>query len=403
LKLYDWTHVKIIEERVRLILNRSFENILPYGWTNIDEVKRQKTLKWYKERYEQMIRDREEYNEKLLWALRGMDMRISEEKKKEILDNIEVDMKKEIDDLKQWDKTMKEAKAVEKWLIENWKSTMEMLLYLKKKIEEEKRGKGKRLDRKMKIVELKEAYKQVKIDLDEKLKLYDWSDVWEDEIFIETFEERELKITKNLEKENYAKMSLDSYRKVREKWMNIDSEIKEKIVKASDKIVVRMSIESDWSRMIEMKIWWKSYKILDVDIKTHSDIKYMDVYGYEWGYRNEVKLWWMRWNDLYWWKNYALKEYVKKRQYEWLHIPKIEEMRELLVALWKEADISEERDQIAMLMYLTGMYGCYWLSMWNRKQSTVKKWRSILECVNAPNFSDACYDTTSGILCMIAY
>ena len=63
------------------------------------------------------------------------------------------------------------------------------------------------------------------------------------------------------------------------------------------------------------------------------------------------------------WKNQKLKKYVKEKQSEKFHIPKIEEMRKFLNELGEEAGITKEEDQIALLQYLTSMYGMYWLSM----------------------------------------
>jgi hypothetical protein len=61
--------------------------------------------------------------------------------------------------------------------------------------------------------------------------------------------------------------------------------------------------------------------------------------------------------------------------------------------LWEEAGIKRESDQIAMLMYLTGMYGFYWLSMWNDKRSDSQaNSRSLLWC--STNFIDlTCFNS----------
>ena len=101
---------------------------------------------------------------------------------------------------------------------------------------------------------------------------------------------------------------------------------------------------------------------------------------------------------------WEIKRVCKKKEREWLHIPKIEEMKTLLRELWKQANLSEERDQIAMLMYLTGIYWYYWLSMWDDEKSWSEHWRSKLYCNDDTRgfiCSDNFYDCVS--LCMIAF
>ena len=90
----------------------------------------------------------------------------------------------------------------------------------------------------------------------------------------------------------------------------------------------------------------------------------------------------MMWDNVDEWRNKKLKEYVKEKQREWLHIPKIEEMEGLLSELWGEADLSFKQDQIAMLMYLSGMAWWYWLSMWADKRSWSEDTRSRITCSN---------------------
>ena len=172
----------------------------------------------------------------------------------------------------------------------------------------------------------------------------------------------------------------------RKKWewrIDLDEEKKNKIIEATNRIAPKIKIEPDWSRRIEMKIWRKEYKILDVNIETHTDDKYGISYSYSWTNKDEVMLWWMRWDNVDNWKNQKLKEYVKEKQREKFHIPKIEEVNSILNELWEEVGIIKERDKIAMLIYLTGMYGDYWLSMWDDKRSDSQaNSRSILWCKN---------------------
>ena len=153
-----------------------------------------------------------------------------------------------------------------------------------------------------------------------------------------------------------------------------------------------------------MTIRWREYKILDVNMKTHTDDEYRMSWPYICTNRDEVMLWWMRWDNVDTWKNQKLKEYVKEKQREKFHILKIEEMWSFVDELWKEAGITGREYQIAMLMYLTGMYGRYWLSMWDRNKSDPQvNSRSILKCSDsARGFGCNAVDYQYGKLCMFA-
>lgn len=191
----------------------------------------------------------------------------------------------------------------------------------------------------------------------------------------------------------------------KERIIGIDNKSKEKIIKAAEKIPVKVETESDGSRLIEFKLWWKRWKILDPKLNSHSDdeykyslnrdsIKHID---------DTVKLWWMRWDDVEEWNNEKLKEYVKEKQWEWLHIAKIEEMRDFLAELWEKADLDGLDDQIAMLMYLTGMDWRYWLSMWDDKKSWSQVSRSELYCDDFDRYFHYGYRVNyDASLCMIA-
>ena len=70
----------------------------PYKWIGIEKVKKEETLKWYKEKYDQMIKDKEEYMKNFLERLGNMDLFwITEEKKEDVMLRMEKDMKKEIE------------------------------------------------------------------------------------------------------------------------------------------------------------------------------------------------------------------------------------------------------------------------------------------------------------------
>lgn len=190
----------------------------------------------------------------------------------------------------------------------------------------------------------------------------------------------------------------------REAWKNkkrfIDNEAKEKIIKVVDKIPVKVEIDSDGSRLVEFKLWNKTYKILDPRLKIHSDDEYFRDAEYIFiTKRNEwVELSWMWWDDVDAWENQKLKKYVKEKQRKWLYIPKIEEMENILAELWEVAELDKESDQIAMLMYLTWMDWDYWLSMeWFRDS------RFSLMCRdNNCWFSCEEFDDDYANLCMIS-
>lgn len=221
--------------------------------------------------------------------------------------------------------------------------------------------------------------------------------------------EVEQKITKNSDntEDSEIPQELADFReKWKEKIRGIDDESKEKIIKTAENIPVKVEIDNDGSRLIEFKLWNKTYKILDPKLKTHSD----DEYKYNPDYHSinriddTVFLRWMRWDDVENWENKKLKEYVKEKQWEWLHIAKIEEMKVILNELWKEANLKDVSDKIAMLMYLTWMDWWYRLSMWNLKYSNSQaSSRSELECIDSYRLFNCYYDDIKNAsLCMIA-
>lgn len=199
---------------------------------------------------------------------------------------------------------------------------------------------------------------------------------------------------------------LKNYRKAwKEKIRDISEENKEKIIKVADKIPVKVEIDSDGSRLIEFNLWGKTRKILDPELEAHSDSEYFVNYNdttwtYKW-----VELWWMIWDDVDWWKNQKLKEYVREKQWEWLHIAKIEEMVSILKEFRKEVGLDDVKDQIAMLMYLTGMDWNYRLSMWSSFWSGSEESRYILCCYDNKRLYDYVekhFSDNVASLCMIA-
>ena len=161
---------------------------------------------------------------------------------------------------------------------------------------------------------------------------------------------------------------LKEYRERWKKIVNLSDDVKEKIIKTVNNIPVKIEVDSDGSRLIEFKLKNKTYRILNPRLKDHTDEEYRNRVSYTSRKLHEdyVELWWMMWDNVDEWKNGKLKEYVKEKQREWLHIAKKEEMEVLLNELSEQADLSSEVSTIGMLAYLTGIYWWYWLDMKNK-------------------------------------
>ena len=167
---------------------------------------------------------------------------------------------------------------------------------------------------------------------------------------------------------------LKDYREARKENMRFLSDDKKKaIIEATKTIELDVEKErEDGSRLIKFKIDGKLYRILDVDLKTHTDERYaiLGKWDVTWRRKTEVKLWWMRWNNIDMWKNGKLKTYIKReRDNEWLHLWDEVDLKNLLSKLWERAGLSDKWDQIAMLMYLTGMEWRYRWKMINGDSS----------------------------------
>ena len=178
----------------------------------------------------------------------------------------------------------------------------------------------------------------------------------------------EEKRRKEEEKKNrkiYAAQELKDYRKEwKEKIVVISDTTKEKIIQAAENIPVKVDKDEDWSRLIEFKLWWKTRKILDPKLKTHSDDAYSCIIKWnEWG--EQVATRWMRGN-IDEWKNQKLKEYVHEKMEKWLHVADYD-IHLILQELGNLAGISGESEQIAMFMYLTGMDWHYYLRPWDNE------------------------------------
>ena len=207
------------------------------------------------------------------------------------------------------------------------------------------------------------------------------------------------------EKKEEIPQELKDFRKKWEEKIDLDEDKKKVIIEAAKSIPVKVETESDGSRLIEFKLWWKKWKILDPKLKTHSDDEYKSNPNYDSIIHIDdgVLLGWMKWDDVNQRKNKKLAKYVKKKEKEWLHIAKIEEMKTILTEIWESAGLDGWSDQIAMLMYLTGMDWWYRLSMWDDKTSGSQGSRSLLRCLDYSrgfNFYDN--DGNYASLCLIA-
>jgi len=194
----------------------------------------------------------------------------------------------------------------------------------------------------------------------------------------------------------------------REKWeknIDLDEDIKEKIIDAVNKIQKWAREEPDWSIWVEFELWWKAYKTLDVNVAKHSDKEYLASYKYNWQEKNEVKLWWMRWDDTRQRENRTLADYVdSEKNNRGMEIRTVEFQKNLISKLWDEAGLTDMGDKIAMWMYLTWNYWYYWLTMWNHEKSNpAASSRSGLGCIDGHrDFDYVSADGDRASLCMIA-
>ena len=338
-----------------------------YEWMNMSEVRGELTLKWYKDKYEKMLKDKEEYKEKFLEEMGKIDIWITGDKKKEIMSKIQKWLDEDLENLEKWDRSLRVARDMWKWLEENDSKIMEELSELGKKIsEKEEELEGVRVRKnwvekkdifklreeefkvKQELIGLKQERNNILAEYNEKYEMYYGM------TYSEMMEKMEME---EMKKRNEAKKMLKLYREELVKHMRgIDIVAKRKIIQAANNIP--LTIEKKDGRLVEFKLWKRNYKLLDVSANVVRGV-----------WCEDIKIWWIMWDDVNNWENKELKEYVKKRQGKWLHVPKVEEMKELMNALWEEADLQDESDQIAMLMYLTGMYWHYWLSMWSASRS----------------------------------
>ena len=192
----------------------------------------------------------------------------------------------------------------------------------------------------------------------------------------------------------------------KEKFM-IDDETKEKIVKATEKIPINIETDKDWSKLIEFKLWSKTYRILDPKLESHTDDEYRKHVNQDSITKinqDYVKLWWMNRSNIHYWQNKKLKEYIMWKEEKWLHIANLEDLEKLLNDLILFANIGGKKNGIAMLMYLTGMDWWYWLEKdYNKRVEDDERPRFVLNCHIANcSFSKFTADNCGANVCMIS-
>ena len=161
--------------------------------------------------------------------------------------------------------------------------------------------------------------------------------------------------------------------KYQQSWIRVNDDVKEKIVEAAKKMDIKHEIDEIGNRLITIKIGDDLYKFLNFKVERYSDNKYK---YFNCGNDN-VMLWWMIWDNPKDWDNKKLAKFVMRNQKDWMDIPTIEDIKDLLHKLWDLAWLDEESDKIAMFMYLTGIEWRYYLSMWDENKSWSKTSRSM--------------------------
>lgn len=208
-------------------------------------------------------------------------------------------------------------------------------------------------------------------------------------------------IRKNIENTNVI---LDSYRKARKHKLWFSGENLAGIIKTAEKIPVKIDVDKDGSKLIEIKLWNKKYKILDpiLDNHTSHDSSYSHVVEDPNqrilpSERRQVYLRWMEWYNIEWWRNKPLKEYVKQKEAEWFHVATKSDIENLFEEFSKIRTYSSltKNEKFAMLMYLTGLDWTYRLreiSNWWRLGVRFRK--------DNPNFDYFDYDYRLNVLMM---
>lgn len=174
------------------------------------EKKEEMTFKKYKERYVEMLKAKEEYMAKFMAEVEKMDLGISEKKKKDTVELLRKSIKEEIELMKQWDDITKLADETEKWIEENWESSIKKIIELEEEMVEKEREieeivakwewakasdvlqiREEEFAKKKELLDLQDKHKAIKAEFEWKLKDYDGSIIdWETDKLFKTREER---------------------------------------------------------------------------------------------------------------------------------------------------------------------------------------------------------------------
>lgn len=164
---------------------------------------------------------------------------------------------------------------------------------------------------------------------------------------------------------------LRKQREKRKKQMNfMDDEIKKKIIKTSEKIPMDIK-KMDWNTVFEISLWWKKYSIMNVNLNRHAGW-YVEERWISHKRHGEIVFHEINNNPNE--KNLKFDKYLKSQEEIWFFMPSEDSVRDILWELWKQAGLDNEKNEIAMLMYLIGIEWNYWLT------SNAESWVSLLSC-----------------------
>lgn len=163
---------------------------------------------------------------------------------------------------------------------------------------------------------------------------------------------------------------LSEYRLLREQKIRwVSPEAKEKIKNAAENIKCEVELLENWAREVHLKFWKHWWTDLYFTEYLLDSEKVLEEYAEKepnpitWGESINVNLAWIEWPNPDNWEDYKVRGYYAwwKKQPK---VPTNEGVRSVLNILWNFAELHEERDQIALMMYLTGMEWTYWLEEW---------------------------------------
>jgi len=116
------------------IENKKNANVSEYMWNDLNNLWEIETTKWYKEKYDLIIKDKENYMRTVLMEIENMDLWISDDIKKKALTILETNMGEGIQQLKKWNKLLQISKEIEEWLMLNWDPKMNDLSEIREQI-----------------------------------------------------------------------------------------------------------------------------------------------------------------------------------------------------------------------------------------------------------------------------